>query len=568
MTRTRRFTALLVVAVVCVVASPTSGGPAVAGLVAAGPDDPARTAAQTESPPDPADDTIGWEQGYWHNESIDVSQTDGEGLSGAERRRLLARSMARVEQMRGLEFTENVSLRFVSRQEFRRGFRNHSLPADLSTEQLYGTFTLPDGFWEAVFFYGEETDARQRILSIYAGSVIGYSAEEGFENEVIIVTRDPDAPTVGPNVLVHELAHALQGQHFDLDEPRYHPDTHDGRLGKDGIVEGEAAYLGYQYRQQCDSQWDCVDVPGNWSGTVNHPDRAHPLLTFQPYSDGRVLVHDVVQQEGWSGVDALHERVPQTSSEVVDGRATPEERDSVAVEDASTDAWQVAARERVGEATVFMMFWKQAVDRDPDAIDPDLLGAVRSEYDVYNYASEPSRGWVDDEVVLYEAGDETGYVWKTAWESGDDAAEFASAYRTLLESHGAEPRGQHTWVVPDDSEFGDAFHVVRDGRTVRVANAPTVDRLSTVDGGITIGESTTSEPPDSTTTTAAPLTTTTMEPTDASPGSGEDGADPGATTDDTTPRDSTADASGPGFTLPLALLGLLVMLGGRYRRSG
>ncbi|MDY6818445.1 MAG: hypothetical protein SVG88_07270, partial [Halobacteriales archaeon] len=66
--------------------------------------------------PDPDTDVIGWEAGYWHNESIAVDQTDG--LSDAELDRYIARSMARVEFLRDREFKRSVSVTIQSRTEF------------------------------------------------------------------------------------------------------------------------------------------------------------------------------------------------------------------------------------------------------------------------------------------------------------------------------------------------------------------------------------------------------------------------------------------------------------------
>ena len=44
---------------------------------------------------DPERDVLGWEDGYWYSESIDVDQSDG--LSDEEIDAYVARAMARVE---------------------------------------------------------------------------------------------------------------------------------------------------------------------------------------------------------------------------------------------------------------------------------------------------------------------------------------------------------------------------------------------------------------------------------------------------------------------------------------
>jgi hypothetical protein len=82
-------------------------------------------------------------------------------------------------------------------------------------------------------------------------------------------------------------------------------------------------------------------------------------------------------------------------------------------------------------------------------------------------------------TVLVCAG-EGAYVWVTAWDTERDAEQFHRAYVDLLESQGASnPRG-NVYIVPDSSDFGDAFRVVKSGDRVRIVNAPNADQLDDV----------------------------------------------------------------------------------------
>ena len=512
--------ALLVGLVLAILGLAGAGGPAAAAAAApvsdsgqavgdlAGSGDP----TATERPPDPPGDPLGWENGYWYNESIDVSQVDGDGLTAAEQRRFLARTMARVERLRGLEFTANVTLRFVSRERFRTGYQNRSLPPSVASEQLYDSFTFSEGFWEAMFFYGENDSARRAIREFGAEAVLAYSAEEGFENEVIVVTESVESPAVGANVLAHELVHALQGQHFDLDAPQYRPATHDARLAKDGLVEGAAAYVDYHYAERCAATWDCVEAPRGWSGTGHVEGIAYPFVVAQPYVDGAALVHELVQEGGWAAVTDRHRSLPTATEQVIHRRTESADR-SVEAPDASTDAWRLAARETVGEATMFLMFWRAARLHDPDVVDPSAIRDTDAPFDTLDYRSPPSSGWDGDRLLLYRNGDERGYVWHTAWDTPDEASEFARAYRTLLSTEGAERRGSETWVIPQDRPFGDAFHVRRTGSTVRIVNAPSVGSLSALAPDVPARTATTTPPSAATGGTPTTVSTTAATPT-------------------------------------------------------
>jgi hypothetical protein len=98
---------------------------------------------------------------------------------------------------------------------------------------------------------------------------------------------------------------------------------------------------------------------------------------------------------------------------------------------------------------------------------------------VYDYESEPSAGWAGDAVVPHRNGDRRGYVWKTKWDTVEDAREFRTAYLDVLAAHDATQVDERTWVV-EDGPFEDAFRVVRENATVVVTNAPTEDALDDV----------------------------------------------------------------------------------------
>ena len=115
------------------------------------------------SPPDHDEDPLGWEDGYWHNSSVAVDTSDGANRS--ELRAVTSRAMARVEHLRGLEFTDSVSVEVISRGEFRSGG---------GVGGSYGEWD--DQVWEAAFLVGEDTTVDEAFDEVYGGSVAGYYA--------------------------------------------------------------------------------------------------------------------------------------------------------------------------------------------------------------------------------------------------------------------------------------------------------------------------------------------------------------------------------------------------------
>lgn len=74
---------------------------------------PTLVAGTTEDPLD----RIGWEDGYWYNDTIPLNRSDG--VSDAELEAYLARAMARVEYLRGHEFTRPIRIDVQTRETLR-----------------------------------------------------------------------------------------------------------------------------------------------------------------------------------------------------------------------------------------------------------------------------------------------------------------------------------------------------------------------------------------------------------------------------------------------------------------
>ncbi|WP_248907264.1 Hvo_1808 family surface protein [Halocatena marina] len=442
--------------------------------------------AMQSAPPDPNTDTLGWESGYWYNESITVDQSDG--LSESELDAFLARSMARVEHIRRLEFTEQVEIEFVRPENL-----------DPPRNDTFG-LTSNEQLWEALFFYGESTNASRAIQRAQQGGVLGFAAEEGSDR--IVIVGDPSKPTVDGATMIHELAHMLQDQQFDLQQQRYRHSTLDGEFAKDGLVEGEAAYITERYRQNCQDGWNCIDNPTSGNNADRTATFRFYRFTYFPYAAGEVYVRTLFGNGGWTAINDAHTQLPTSTATVIHpGR--PDEPSNQSFTDRSRNGWNRIENDTVGEAGIYTLFWRQSASDSP--IREENLSRSDSSADVYNYVSRPSSGWRSDGLYTYAKGDKRGYVWKTSWDSERDAREFRNAYIEILETEGATKQGVHTWRI-NNGAFADAFSVRRTGTTVTIVNGPTIDALDDIDSK---ADATTEEQSTHTTNTEDTTTTTT-----------------------------------------------------------
>ncbi|MFB6126106.1 MAG: Hvo_1808 family surface protein [Halolamina sp.] len=451
------FRAPLVVAVVLVVAGCAAPlGPPTAKPVVDNPDGRA----------DPAGDPLGWEAGYWADDPLAVDQSDG--LNATERRAFVARTMARVERVRGLEFKSYVPVEVVSREAFADRSDNDPSAARSAWNNQR---------WEAALLVGESRNTTELFDELYGGTVLGYYSPG---EDAIVVVSDGETPTIDRTTLAHELLHALQDQHFGLAGGGR---TNDAGLAHDGLVEGDASYTETLYEERCEGgEWSCVPRPSDGAaGSLPNGSLGLYVSIFTPYAEGPNLVHRVRQRGGWEAVNAMYDDRPTTTEQLVHPDAYPEEgAATVTVPDRSASSWSRfdlrRSTDRLGEATLFAMFWYQrTVPREAlrEDVDP---------YDAYDYAANASDGWAGDRLVPYRNGNRTGYVWRLRWENASEAAAFADAYRrTLLLRLLAEEVRPGVYRV-EDGPFADAFRVTVEGDTVTVVNAPTVDELDAVHG--------------------------------------------------------------------------------------
>ncbi|WP_251341710.1 Hvo_1808 family surface protein [Haloplanus halophilus] len=429
---------------------------------------------------DPESDTVGWEDGYWHDERISVDQSDG--LSDAEMDAMVSRAMARVEYLRDTEFSSDVPVEVISREEFqRRSSENRTSNAS------YDAWN--DQVWEALFIVGEDRSANEALRSASGQSTAGFYAPG--DDRIRIITDSTGAPTIDNATLVHELVHAMQDQNGNLGERIGSSETQDGSLAVDGVVEGEANYIETQYTQRCGVEWRCVETPSDGgSGTGSPPNLGILLTLLQPYSDGPVYIDWLLERGGWDAVDAAFADPPNSTEQVI--HRTDEAPTPVEYEDRARNGWETFPNQgengsdTVGEASMYVMFWYQARTARADTIPVQSVARTSGPLDTYNYDAPPSAGWGNDRVFPYYKGSvsdgEYGYVWVTEWDSEEDASEFARAYGAILEAQGAPGVGDEVegeYVIPE-GRFADAFRIDRDGTRVTVVNGPTPDAVANI----------------------------------------------------------------------------------------
>lgn len=430
---------------------------------------------------DPENDTLGWEDGYWYDDPLpSVDTTDG--INETELEKITARSKARVEHLRGIEFDNTTTVTVISRTEFKQTYFHNS-----THSQNFSDFDNTK--FEAMFVIGENNDSLA-VQSTTSGSSIGGFYDPN-TNRIVLVSDSNETLTVDEGTLIHELTHAAQDQKFGLNN--HSAPTRDAYNARNGLVEGDANYIQTRYEQHCQQNWDCITPDEHQHATI--PDGFNwgvYLLKFFPYSDGPVFINELGERGGWDAVNNAYSNPPTTSSEIIHPDTYPRETTPLPNQpDRSSSRWtRVTVEDRpnyasVGESGLFTMFATTAFDdtHKGSILGQPLYAHSHSAFDVYNYNHPATNGYVDDKLYTYRntSSGELAYSWTIKFQTTSGAQTFTDTYRTLLDYYGADSiRASNSIYTIDNSSYADAYYISQSENTVTIVNAPTVDALPDV----------------------------------------------------------------------------------------
>lgn len=448
---------------------------------------------------DPDEDVLGWEDGVWYTETIEVNSSDG--LSDDELEAVIARSKARMEALRCLEFEEEVAIEVIDRETFQAEYTGSNISEEAR---------LFDNAWAmSLFLVGQDEDAVE-VQEANRGETVGgfYSPAE---EQIVLVSGEDGEVHVNEPTLAHELGHALQDQHFGLND--YAGNTTDVHMAALGLIEGDVSFVDTVYSQHCEAGvWadDCVTPPED----EPVPDPANVglyYLTVQPYSDGPNFVAELYERGGWDAVNAVFDDYPSSVKEVMYPELYPDftpQHPSQA--DRSTDDWTLLANangemyDHMGEHSLFTSLLATDIeDLSPGVIDAQTFLNEQSDgqldpFNPFDYSHEYTDGWIGDRFLAFAAADTDleddpalSYQLQVAFENSEEAEEFHTAWTDLLEYRGATPAEDvdsdgTVYEITGTDGFDGAYWLNQDGAVVTFVHAPTVSELEAVNTAIEI----------------------------------------------------------------------------------
>lgn len=293
-----------------------------------------------------------------------------------------------IENVRGLKFTSPVDYR--------------ALPAD-------------------EFFAVLETMGIPRAESQSIQGIYDWATKKLYSN------ADMD-PVQARGTRIHESFHALQDQLFGLEGMTRRAKTSDEQYAVAALTEGDATLTFIECMPESRARRMLgIKRPWEWSGTQPRYDNsptgaaAQVSMAFN-YGIAAQFIQSVKERQGWDGVNALYAKPPLSTAQLLHPEKyfrseAPQDVDLPDVSGSLPQGWRLVETDTRGEFMTYLLF----------------LG-----YPATGPAAETlADGWAGDLIRTYTNGQASFSVWKSRWDTPEDAKEFLGGMKKIIPSQNA-----------------------------------------------------------------------------------------------------------------------------------
>lgn len=381
-----------------------------------------------------------------------------------------AQLLDEVSKLRGLKILSPVKSGAKTRneieQEIVRGFEEDTTPAEIeaTNKTLIAYGLVPKNF-----------NYREFMIRLMTEQVAGFYKPRTKE---LFLADWNDLEQQKP-VMVHELQHALQDQHFNLSRFEKWPNGDGDRENAiHALIEGDATALMYSYQLK-PMGGDLTKLPSLANFAEQTLDQAKrdkqdvfasaPMVLRESlifsYVYGAAFVQEMLKKSGWAAVSQAFTDLPQSTEQILhfEKYAAKEMPIKVDLPDIS---------KLIGDG------WKR--------IDSDVNGEfgytlILAEFIGKKDARQAAAGWGGDQSVLYE-NSQTGQLMLTHlshWDSEKDATEFFQAYTERITKRYPKTKARVTKSENErafQTSDGEAFIQLR-GQSVLVVEGLPVEKI-------------------------------------------------------------------------------------------
>jgi len=338
---------------------------------------------------------------------------------------VLVETAARV---RGLEPKGPIQKGIKSREEI-TGYMNRKTNEDYQTERIL----LEEKALKKIGLLPEKTDYKQSMVNLLTEQVQGFYDPE--ERMLFIASWLPMSDQ--ESVMTHEITHALQDQHFDL-QARFRAfremDNDDYLMAQQALFEGDATVTALQFTIE-PFRRHFSELPGlafimetqmetemaNSPVLSATPQFLRETLIF-PYGYGASFLQEIWKRNpSWEAVNKIYSDPPASTEQIMHPEKYYGTRDNPKPVDAAAKAAKLGEEWKIPYKSVFGEF---------------MLGQLLELHLNNDRAKRAAAGWGGDEVLLLENGAGQNAVWiETEWDTAGDAVKFFDAMDEWFKLH-------------------------------------------------------------------------------------------------------------------------------------
>lgn len=322
-----------------------------------------------------------------------------------------------VAELRQLPKLEDIDAEVIDREEL-----------NSRVDELVGEDYTPEqaridalASWLLGLIPDREIDLYQLQLDLLGEQIAGYY--DYTTDKLVVVTQDGEMTVSDKVTLAHEIDHALQDQHFDLESMDEIAEDDDQSFAITALTEGDATLLMNNYVFTYLDPMELLELfgeSGNEDFDVfdNAPRYIQDSLLF-PYQEGQTLVEALQADGGYERIDAAFASPPLSTEQILHPEKylgpNPDPPVTVELTDISTNLgenWTLLDSNVLGEWDIRIML--------------DEMGA--------DDATSAAAGWGGSRYQVYESGDGAAVsVLRTVWDSPDELNEYQAAMTDILQ---------------------------------------------------------------------------------------------------------------------------------------
>jgi hypothetical protein len=347
-------------------------------------------------------------------ERTDITDED----TPAELAALVHELMPRLERLSGLDRSEAVRVRSQDRAAV-RGYVEQRLEQELPPEQLEGIRAA----YVVLGLIPDTLDLRALLVDLYTEQVLGYYDPR---SRTLYVVDDATSDALRP-VLAHELVHALQDQHTNLDSLIARERGNDRQTAAHAAMEGHAMIVMFASLAETASgrRIDPVAIPSP-AGALG-PALAEQQEQFPVFRRAPSIVRETLLFPYIAGSDFVHTLWSHRRG----AARYPAPIDSLLPQ--STQQVMEPLEHFIRHRTDPIELRLEEAGATGAALHENTLGQLETAIFLGHHLGAGARaaasGWRGDRYLVVREQDALGLLWVSLWDSAESAGRFADAVR-------------------------------------------------------------------------------------------------------------------------------------------